>query len=379
VVSAILVNVLDGLHAAHEAKDERGAPLDLVHRDVSPQNVLVGVDGVARVLDFGIAKAAGRAQVTREGQVKGKLGYMAPEQLRQRAERASDLYACGVCLWEALAMRRLFSGDNDSVVLAKIMAGIVPPPSKHAPDVPPELDAIALRALHLDPGQRFATARDMARAIEVAVPPASPSEVGEWVEQLAGLRLARRAEQIAEMEARRAPASGPRPSGVPVPAPVVEAAPPPVSMVATRVDLPPVAAPAATVTARLADEAAPRPSRRRWAWIAGGGVSIVLATGVFFVRAPRGPGAQGHADVGAALPPPAPAAGTETAAPAALPSSSSGAVTSDEAPAASGPQPSSPATTRPRSRPAGAPKVSCDPPYSVGPDQVRHYKKQCFK
>ncbi len=109
----------------------------MIHRDVSPQNVLRRADGAARVLDFWIAKAAGRAQITRDEQVKGKPGYSSPEQLRQNAGRGSDIYATGVCLWEALTMQRLFKGDNESAVLAQIMAGIAPPPSKHVPELPP--------------------------------------------------------------------------------------------------------------------------------------------------------------------------------------------------------------------------------------------------
>ena len=90
------------MHAAHEATDERGARLDIVHRDMTPQNILVGADGAARAIDFGIsAKATTRSQITREGQVKGKLAYLAPEQLTGGAARTSDVYACGVCLWEA--------------------------------------------------------------------------------------------------------------------------------------------------------------------------------------------------------------------------------------------------------------------------------------
>ena len=114
ILSATMAGVLHGLHAAHEAKDERGHPLGIVHRDVSPQNVLVGTDGVPRVLDFGVAKAAGRMQTTKEGQIKGKLSYMPPEQLRGAAvTRQTDIYAVGVMLWELVTGQRLFVGDNE--------------------------------------------------------------------------------------------------------------------------------------------------------------------------------------------------------------------------------------------------------------------------
>ena len=112
MAASMIAGILHGLHAAHEARDERGEPLGIVHRDVSPQNVLVGVDGVARVLDFGIAKAAGRIQTTRDGQLKGKLAYMSPEQLRGEVTRTTDVYAAGVVLWEALTGRQLFVGEN---------------------------------------------------------------------------------------------------------------------------------------------------------------------------------------------------------------------------------------------------------------------------
>src|SRR5207247_8656477 len=103
IAAAIMVNVLHGLHAAHEAKNERGEPLGLVHRDVSPQNVLVGADGAAHVIDFGVAKAAGRAQITRDGQLKGKLSYMAPEQLRGGfVDRRVDVFGASIVLWETL-------------------------------------------------------------------------------------------------------------------------------------------------------------------------------------------------------------------------------------------------------------------------------------
>src|SRR3954468_3140893 len=131
VLSATMAGVLHGLHTAHEAKDERGHPLGIVHRDMSPQNVLVGTDGVARVLDFGVAKAAGRMQTTRDGQIKGKLSYMPPEQLRGGAvSRQSDIYAAGVMLWELVTGQRLFAGDNEGFVVAKVLEGNVEAPSK---------------------------------------------------------------------------------------------------------------------------------------------------------------------------------------------------------------------------------------------------------
>ena len=120
IVGSILAGALHGLHAAHEAKNEKGELLELVHRDVSPQNLLVGVDGVTRVLDFGVAKAVGRLGVTRQGVIKGKLAYMAPEQIDGVVTRRSDVFSAGVVLWEALAGRRLFSGDNEVSIAERV-------------------------------------------------------------------------------------------------------------------------------------------------------------------------------------------------------------------------------------------------------------------
>jgi eukaryotic-like serine/threonine-protein kinase len=113
---AIMANALQGLHAAHEVRDEQGHPLGIVHRDVSPQNIIVGTDGVARVLDFGVAKAAGRLQETGDsGALKGKIAYMAPEQITGGAvSRQTDVYAASVVLWELLTGRRLVDGENDA-------------------------------------------------------------------------------------------------------------------------------------------------------------------------------------------------------------------------------------------------------------------------
>ena len=127
MAGSLVAGVLEGLHAAHEAVSEHGEPLNIVHRDVSPQNILVGADGVPRLLDFGIAKAAGRLQTTRSGQVKGKLPYMAPEQiLGNLVDRRTDVFSAGVVLWETLAGRRLFESDNDAAVYRKVLEEPIP-------------------------------------------------------------------------------------------------------------------------------------------------------------------------------------------------------------------------------------------------------------
>jgi eukaryotic-like serine/threonine-protein kinase len=206
--TTILSSVLHGLHAAHEARNELGEPLDIVHRDVSPQNILVGADGVARVLDFGVAKAVGRSQTTREGQVKGKPAYMAPEQIEGVVSRASDVYAASVVLWEALAGRRLFAGESDAHVMRQVLVGCGVPPSTYSAGVPAALDAITMRGLDVDPTKRFASAREMACALEEALPLVVPARIGEWVEGLAQAALADRSKQIADIEADSL-ASGP--------------------------------------------------------------------------------------------------------------------------------------------------------------------------
>ena len=205
VAPAMAVNValaaLAGLHAAHEATTERGEPLHLVHRDMSPQNVMVGVDGCARVLDFGVAKAVGRAQHTREGELKGKIAYMAPEQIRGgKIDRRADIYATSVMLWEALTLRRFIRGETDAERMYQILQSTPEPPSVYAPDVSRELDAVILRGLSARPEHRFATAAEMAFALERTAPILSAREIGAWVSGLAGESLAKRATRVEEIE-----------------------------------------------------------------------------------------------------------------------------------------------------------------------------------
>ena len=125
----VIIDMLAGLHAAHELKDDDGKPLGIVHRDVSPQNVLVGVDGSSRLTDFGVARATSKLSTTRTGQLKGKLAYMAPEQARgaKDIDRRADVFAAGVVLWEVLACRRLFKGDGEADTLNKVLNEPIPP------------------------------------------------------------------------------------------------------------------------------------------------------------------------------------------------------------------------------------------------------------
>jgi serine/threonine-protein kinase len=205
IAASIMAGVLYGLHAAHEAKNDDGTPLHIVHRDVSPQNVLVGSDGVARVVDFGVAKAVGRLQTTREGALKGKIAYMSPEQVSSdTVDRRTDVYAASVVLWEMLTGKRLFDADNEVRILQKVLNGKIEPPSKHV-QIPAELDALVMKGLARDPDDRFASAWEMAEAIQ-RIAFATPGQVSEWVQRLGAKTLADRAKMIADVESGSTPA-----------------------------------------------------------------------------------------------------------------------------------------------------------------------------
>lgn len=199
---AVACGVLQGLHAVHTAESSTGQALGIVHRDVSPQNVLVGCDGLARVLDFGVAKAANSGDVTRIGHVKGKLGYIAPEHILGKSiDSRADIYGLSVVLWEMLASTRLFAGKKDSDAIEEALAGKVPRLSAVAARrVPPALEEIVRRGLATDPARRFSSARDMASALQAAVSAASAQDVGDWVTELAHSRLVERSRQLAWAE-----------------------------------------------------------------------------------------------------------------------------------------------------------------------------------
>jgi eukaryotic-like serine/threonine-protein kinase len=196
----LMVEVLQGLHAAHEVVDEAGHNLAVVHRDVSPQNVLVGVDGIARVLDFGVAKALGRVQTTREGQIKGKLAYMAPEQVQGGSvDRRTDVFAASIVLWELLVGERLFAADDEKSTIGKLLKCDIPAPSTRI-ELDVKLDAILLKGLAKDPSERFATALDMADALEAASPLVSAARIAAWVDSLSHDDLTARRLRVIEIE-----------------------------------------------------------------------------------------------------------------------------------------------------------------------------------
>jgi eukaryotic-like serine/threonine-protein kinase len=200
IALSVGVGMLRGLHAAHEAASELGKPLEIVHRDVSPQNLMVGVDGLARVLDFGIAKATVRLSSTMSGQVKGKFRYMAPEQVRgERVTRRADVFAAGIVLWEALAGRRLYQTDSD---VARALAFKEEPPalSEHNAEVPHSVSQLLRRAMQAEPEERFPDAGSFADALEDAAEVAPARRVGEWVRSVAEVALQKRAQTIVDLE-----------------------------------------------------------------------------------------------------------------------------------------------------------------------------------
>jgi eukaryotic-like serine/threonine-protein kinase len=397
IVATIVSGVLHGLHAAHEARDEQGQPLRIVHRDVSPQNVMVGTDGVPRVLDFGVAKAAGRVQTTREGQLKGKIAYMAPEQLHgATVTRQTDVYAAAVVAWEALTGKRLFQFDNEAALVTAILLGTIPPPSQAARHVPIAFDHVVMRGLERDVLRRYATAREMAIDMERCVGIATPSEVGEWVESLAQEELLARAIRIADIESASSSGGGVLPStaelATTVEGPVLRA-----GREASEPSAPtPVPAELRSDVSSIAVSPAfllqPRRALSRATLAAGAAIAagvLVLATLLI-----SGRGARSTSDVAASAglpappatpPPPAPPPPPTPTVPAEAHSNDTVSVTSLPIAPPAPPAPAPPSVVRRRVvAPAPAPTPSpaqpdCDPPFTIDEAGHKHYKPACLQ
>jgi len=197
LAARIIADAAEGLHSAHELRGKDGQPLNLVHRDVTPHNLFLTYDGVVKVVDFGIAKVTGRLSTTQAGTLKGKIAYMAPEQIRGKAiDRRTDIFALGVVLWELTTGRRLFRMDTDLETVERVQACVVPPPSSMSYDYPVELESIVMRALQKRPEDRYQTARDFSRALQQYLMQAGqfvgPEEISVYVENLFGERIKQR-------------------------------------------------------------------------------------------------------------------------------------------------------------------------------------------
>ncbi|MBE2252001.1 MAG: DUF2378 family protein [Myxococcus sp.] len=185
----VIAEAAAALDFAHQATTEAGVPLELIHRDVSPQNIMVGFDGSVKLIDFGVARAANKLTRTATGIIKGKYAYMSPEQAWGKdLDGRSDLFGLGIVLWEVLALERLFKRENDTATLRAVVAAEIEPPSKKELAVPKALDAIVLKALTRDLGARFQTGAEFKKALEAFLTkqrlPATKAHLAAWMQKL---------------------------------------------------------------------------------------------------------------------------------------------------------------------------------------------------
>lgn len=277
IIANVMIGALQGLHAAHETKGENGRPLDVVHRDVSPQNTLVGVDGIPRVVDFGIAKAANQSHASAVGILKGKVRYMSPEQATGAVvDRRTDIWAAGVMLWELLTRKRLFDGETDVIALGQLLKKTVPSPREVASSVPEALASVVLRALARKPENRFPTALAMVEALEAASGLIHARELGAWVSKVAEPRLVARRRLLDDIEAEtmggfRSRTSPPKPLASSTPAgPLASLSPSALSAPAVP-----------RIALATLDPPALNPLKpRKPAWLRGAGMGLMAVVGV---------------------------------------------------------------------------------------------------
>ena len=371
----VVIDMLAGLDAAHELKDDDGNPFGIVHRDISPQNVLVGVDGSSRLSDFGVARATSKLSTTRTGQLKGKLAYMAPEQARghKDVDRRADIFASGIVLWEVLACRRLFKGDGEADTLNRVMNEPIPPVRSAAPTIPASLEAVVAKALERDRNKRYATAAEFAdsleRASRVVGALGTHKDVAQHLEAVLGTEISAQRDVVRAWLARSEPSRhGMEPPIRQEPTSVTrvegknaEATPASVSKVSAVsavsgvtsvssvtsavISNPPPGVDAAQAPPSSVSAVSPGDPRRRarvWPWVA---LVAVVAGGALWMRYPRGFGVAADAAPRAAAPPVTVAAVTSVAPAIAASSAPPAASTTIPAPPDASTAPTSVGTT----------------------------------
>ncbi len=279
----IIRHVAAGLHAAHETRDAKGKPLSVVHRDVSPQNVLVGYDGIARISDFGVAKALGASTQTEAGLVKGKLRYMAPEQLTfGDIDRRTDLFALGLVLYEVIAGHHPYEGSSDEIARAIVKGKTAPDLGEECPELPSALVELVFRMLALDPALRPQDADEVGRALDALI---ADEVAREGVIEIADYLMAHFRTARDELSDRiRVAVSA---ASVELPLDELEDEPRPAKRLRsdppTKLELP-----RPRGDAQLASPESPPSSSRRapWAWIAAGALAVVLALALLGVYGP---------------------------------------------------------------------------------------------
>jgi serine/threonine-protein kinase len=386
----IIVDALRGLHYAHELTDLDGTPLNVVHRDISPQNIFVSYDGHVKLIDFGIAKLAGVSGDTATGVIKGKLRYMPPEQIRgQPLDRRVDVYAAGVLLWEAATRERMWKGLAEVAVMHDALNGNVPLPRDVNPDIPDELDRIIRKALSPDREARYATAAELESDLESFLggrAPVTNRDVSKFVLQEFGELYAERKRAINQELQRRAIAAPP-------------VAPPSVPDLLYSGELAthsPTPSKSPSPSTRLTSGAQPQPtgSNKHTTLVV---AAVALTIGVVIWRSEAFRRATPAVSVSAAVSTAAPPR-QEASPPASIPAaqplapSSSASATAVATASARAPEPAfgarrarppaAPAPVAP-AVPAPAPKASaskkdCDPPYAIDAEGTKRFKVECL-